>query len=229
MDGITLTKIAHELRTPLTLINSTLQMIEAQLPQMKELKYWIQLNEDFKDMADLVTSLTAFQTNTGIHPDHADLFHMLQSLRENFLRDPLGRDATISLSITPEAKEVSAAFPCDRVQIKQVFTNLIKNALEATAGQELRSLHVTLSTSHIPLSEEEAGIHFLCITIHDNGPGIPKDILPRLYTPLVSGKKTGTGIGLSIVRNIVQSHNGYMDVESTESGTTFLIYLPYTV
>ena len=81
MDGITLSKIAHELRTPLTLINSTLQLIEAQIPQMKELTYWIQLNEDFRDMNDLVDNLTSLPdtVETNEEQREVNLYHMLQS------------------------------------------------------------------------------------------------------------------------------------------------------
>ena len=91
MDGITLSKIAHELRTPLTLINSTLQLIEAQIPQMKELTYWIQLNEDFRDMNDLVDNLTSLpdtvETNEditlekGMFNHRAEFFEEVYSVR----------------------------------------------------------------------------------------------------------------------------------------------------
>lgn len=227
MDAVTLSEIAHELRTPLTLIHSTMQLIEAQLPQMKDLKYWIQLNEDLRDMAELVSSLTSFQSSIGDYPDEADLYCLLQNLRESFLSSDIGKGASLSLSATEEAKNIAESFHCDRIRLKQACTNLIKNALEATLGQACRDIRITLSTSHIPLTEDVPDLHFLCITIRDNGPGIPPDILPHLYTPFVSGKKNGTGIGLSITRSIVQEHNGYLDVETSPSGTAFLICLPY--
>ena len=227
MDTVTLSKIAHELRTPLTLIHSTMQLIEAQLPQMKELKYWIRLNEDFRDMTELVTSLTSFQSGTGDYPDEVDLYCLLQNLRESFLSADIGKGASLSLSATEEAKNIAESFHCDRIRLKQACTNLIKNALEATLGQIHRDIGITLSTSHIPLNEDTSGLHFLCITVRDNGPGIPPEILPHLYTPFVSGKKSGTGIGLSITRSSVLEHNGYLDVETSPAGTTFLIYLPY--
>ncbi len=229
MDGITLSKIAHELRTPLTLINSTLQLIEAQLPQMKELKYWIQLNEDFRDMNDLVDNLTTLPDTKEAMEERQEvnLYHMLQTLQDGFLRNPIGREASLSLSSTAEAREIASHFPCDRVQIKQVFTNLMKNALEATLHQEERTVQVSLSTRQVPLSNGKATLHFLRVSVHDNGSGIPKEILPQIYTPFVSGKKNGTGIGLSIVENLVHQHNGYLEVESGSSGTTFSVFLPY--
>lgn len=232
MDGMTLSKIAHELRTPLTLINSTLQMIEAQLPQMKELKYWIQLNEDFRDMNDLVTKLTAEPTEQNFDKEieqreEIDLYRMLQNLQDSFLLNPLGKGAFLSLAATAEAREVASHFSCARIPIKQVFTNLIKNALEATESQAKRRIQVSLSITHIPLSNEKPDLHFLCTSVCDNGPGIPQEILPHLYTPFVSGKKNGVGIGLSVVENIVHNHHGYLEVESNSSGTSFFVYLPY--
>ena len=148
MDGITLSKIAHELRTPLTLINSTLQLIEAQIPQMKELTYWIQLNEDFRDMNDLVDNLTSLPdtVETNEEQREVNLYHMLQSLQDSFLRNPIGQEVSLSLSSTIDAREIASHFPCDRVPVKQVFTNLMKNALEATLHQEQRTVQVSLST-----------------------------------------------------------------------------------
>ena len=229
MDGITLSKIAHELRTPLTLINSTLQLIEAQIPQMKELTYWIQLNEDFRDMNDLVDNLTSLPdtVETNEEQGETNLYHLLQSLKDSFLRNPIRQEVSLSLCSTIDACDIASHFPCDRVPVKQVFTNLMKNALEATLHQEQRTVQVSLSTRHVPLSNGKATLHFLRIAIHDNGSGIPQEILPHLYTPFVSDKKNGTGIGLSIVENLVHQQGGYLEVESGSSGTTFSVFLPY--
>lgn len=227
MDGVTLSKIAHELRTPLTLINSTLQMIESQLPQMKEFKYWIRLNEDFNDMTDLVSSLTTFQCAGNEYPEETDLFHMLEGLREGFLLDQLGQGACLDLNATQEAGQAARHFHCNRIQMKEVFTNLIKNALEASLSQKERLISVTLSTRHLHMPDGQNDIHFLCAAIRDNGPGIPQELLPRLFTPFASGHNNGTGLGLYIVHNIVTAHNGYLDVETGASGSTFFVYLPY--
>ena len=91
----------------------------------------------------------------------------------------------------------------------------------------LTFVQVSLSTRHVPLSNGKATLHFLRVAIHDNGSGIPQEILPHLYTPFVSDKKNGTGIGLSIVENLVHQQGGYLEVESGSSGTTFSVFLPY--
>jgi signal transduction histidine kinase len=62
------------------------------------------------------------------------------------------------------------------------------------------------------------------VSIADTGPGIPKEILERIFDPYVSGKKTGTGLGLSITKRMVDAHQGRIEVDSFTSGTIFRIF-----
>ncbi|MDF4602125.1 ATP-binding protein, partial [Vibrio parahaemolyticus] len=64
------------------------------------------------------------------------------------------------------------------------------------------------------------------VEITDNGPGIPPELQDTLFYPMVSGREGGTGLGLSISQNLIDQHNGKIDVESWPGHTTFTIYLP---
>jgi two-component system, LuxR family, sensor kinase FixL len=106
----------------------------------------------------------------------------------------------------------------NRVQIHQVIINLIRNAFEAMADQEMRQ--VTLSTRALDDDMIE-------IAIADIGPGIPANIADRLFEPFVSSKHDGTGLGLSISRSIIEAHDGQLTAEPNPGGgTIFRFTLP---
>lgn len=103
----------------------------------------------------------------------------------------------------------------DSTQLSQVFLNLLINASQAIPEKGT----VTLSTS-----EDTDNVY---IKISDTGPGIAPDVLPKIFDPFFSTKKTGSGLGLSVSYNIIKSHKGQIKAESTlGKGTTFTISLP---
>jgi two-component system sensor kinase FixL len=107
----------------------------------------------------------------------------------------------------------------DRVQIQQVLINLVRNALEAMERSERRELRITTRYLHDTGQAE--------VTVADTGPGIAPEIASRLFQPFVSSKKTGMGLGLSICRDIVESHGGVLSVVAGEpNGTVFSMTLP---
>ena len=103
----------------------------------------------------------------------------------------------------------------DLMQIQQVFHNLTLNAVQAMEGKR----HIRITASHEPTEE--------VITIHDDGPGIPPEIRSQLFEPLVTTKAKGTGLGLTICRQILERHGGSIELADEPSpGTTFQIRLP---
>jgi signal transduction histidine kinase len=106
----------------------------------------------------------------------------------------------------------------DSEQILEVFTNIIKNALQALEGISNGDIIVMLKDG-----EEE-----VCITISDNGHGINEDIRDRIFTPNFTTKSTGTGLGLAISKNIVEGSEGRISFETSQKGTKFFVYLKKT-
>jgi two-component system NtrC family sensor kinase len=110
----------------------------------------------------------------------------------------------------------------DREQIKQVFLNILLNAIEATPEKG----KITVGTRAFlkPNGEPYVQIEFT-----DTGSGIPQDQLEEIFNPFFTTKTTGSGLGLSISNQIVQDHKGYIDVESQiGKGSSFFINLPVT-
>jgi two-component system, LuxR family, sensor kinase FixL len=106
----------------------------------------------------------------------------------------------------------------DKVQIQQVLVNLIRNSIEAMAEAERRVLTIRIALTNAALVE---------ISVADTGPGIPEDIMAKLFRPFMTTKPKGMGIGLSISRSIVQAHGGELRAErNADGGATFRVTLP---
>ena len=140
------------------------------------------------------------------------LRHLLQSVVTLFTQE-LERDTiSLALDITPEHLE----FNTDAAQIEQALINLIKNAIEA-----LREHQAPAAGKHIFL---RAYIHpqgKLVIDVEDNGPGIAEDKRAQIFVPFYTSKRTGTGIGLFVVQQIMQAHGGSVNYLALPHGSCF--------
>jgi signal transduction histidine kinase len=105
-------------------------------------------------------------------------------------------------------------FTGDRESIKGALANLVCNALEAGAA-----------SPRVELGAECRGAH-VWLTVTDNGPGLPADVMPRLFEPFFTTRTQGTGLGLAIVHAVTEAHGGEVLVDSGADGTTFALCLP---
>ena len=105
----------------------------------------------------------------------------------------------------------------DRTHINRLFTNLIRNALQAIPeGQR----------AHLVIEESISG-HRVLVTVADNGTGIPVDLRSKIFTPNFTTKTSGTGLGLAMCKSIVEQSKGNIWFETnTGKGTTFFVELP---
>jgi signal transduction histidine kinase/ActR/RegA family two-component response regulator len=119
------------------------------------------------------------------------------------------------------------------VHIRKVVMNLVSNALEAVEGGG----HVTISTVNRYIDKPLRGYdnvnvgEYVVLAVSDDGSGISSDDLERIFEPFYTKKvmgRSGTGLGLAVVWNVVQDHKGYIDVTTDENGTTFELFFPVT-
>jgi signal transduction histidine kinase len=114
-----------------------------------------------------------------------------------------------------DGSSIEHQIKADRSQIEQVLINLIKNAFESGATE------VEVKTQFSPLLGEGSGVRLF---VRDNGAGMPADVLEHAFIPFYTTKTTGTGIGLSLCRQIILKHGGTIHIESEEKkGTTIEI------
>jgi two-component system sensor kinase FixL len=112
----------------------------------------------------------------------------------------------------------------DRVQIQQVLVNLIRNAVEAMAGEDA---HEAPPRREVIITAAPAGPEMVEVSVADTGPGLPPEVVDRLFEPFVSTKPNGMGVGLSICRTIVSMHDGRLWAEPNgEAGTVFRFTVP---
>ncbi len=208
-------QISHEIRNPLTLIKSTAQLIESGHPEVKEFKYWTQLTEDINGLENLLTELCLYNNSESVSKQNQDFLLLLKSVINSF--SPLAEQSDIDLSLTITEEDVPyySSYSLDPIKMKQVFTNLIRNAFEAT--QKGNYINIECSVS-LPSQ--------LIIAIHNNGKLIPADELPTIFNPFVTYKSGGSGLGLAISSNIIAAHNGIIQVTSSVEKTSFIIQLP---
>ena len=107
--------------------------------------------------------------------------------------------------------------------------NITRNACQALQNTE--RARVTFTTRVVRQftigSVRHKQIMHLCVT--DNGPGIPENLIDRIFFPMISGRSQGSGLGLSISQNIISQHGGALQVSSRPGSTTFSVYLPFSI
>jgi Signal transduction histidine kinase len=120
-------------------------------------------------------------------------------------------------------------WPCDadETQISQVISNLLDNARQAMPRGGTVAISVANIAEMGPSIVPEPPRLNVKISIRDHGPGIPKELLPRVFDPFFSAKQKGSGLGLATAFSIVKKHDGHIEVESEPGkGTAFIIFLP---
>lgn len=142
-----------------------------------------------------------------------DLFSFIENL-EQLLVDTFEKNK-IEFQLSLPSSSVS--FPGDQYLLEQVFINLFTNAIEALAETQSPTLQLHCSQ----------GNNKLLFKLQDNGPGMTDDVFTQIFIPFYTTKEKGTGIGLSISKQIIQSHQGQLFVESEVGlGSSFFIELP---
>lgn len=122
------------------------------------------------------------------------------------------------LELRDEENGVDVHCYADAFRIEQIFQNLFDNSLAACSGPT----EVTVRCAETELANQPA----LQIRVRDNGPGIPAEVCPKLFEPFFTTKTRGTGLGLCIVKRIVEAHGGQLELHDGGPGAEFIITLP---
>ena len=216
----TTSMFVHELRNPLSLLKGTIQYIELKHPEAREFKYWDQIQDLANDMEHIMADASLLNAYSYLIKDNTNLITLISSIISNFMPQALTLQIDFSITIDPNSEEYFTSYSCDSTKLKQAISNLIKNALEATTSGNF--IHIDLKY----LPEESTSLPKLFIQISNNGSPIPADVIKNIFIPFVTYKKGGTGVGLALVKKVVDLHYGSICVESREDLTAFTILLP---
>ena len=208
--------VAHELNNPLTVLVGASDILEQQAPEA--LKEYAQMIRESTDAArSIVRGLLTFGRQMPLERRHVMLDELIEKVLALTAADLRIESVKVDREMAPDLPPVWA----DGNQLQQVLVNLVTNAKQAMAEQPEGQRRLRVSTSAI-------GSDRVQITVEDTGPGIPAEVLPKIFDPFVTTKgSAGTGLGLSISYGIVREHGGLLTADSRPGhGATFTIDLP---
>ncbi len=204
--GTMASRIAHDLKQPLTIMYTYAEMLTPEILSKldsKDKEKWLRLQNSIFDMNRIIEDVLDFARTTEIKKKKSSLLSIMR-LALNHVKSSYGIEINL-----PE-KDIS--LNCDSRKIEGVMSNLLNNAVQALDGQGEIDVSVSLDSK------------FVTIQIKDSGSGIPDENLDKIFEPMFTTKKTGTGLGLVICKSIVEQHGGSISVSNKP--TTFTIKLP---
>ena len=219
--------IAHEVKNPLAGIEVMAGILKRQLTDSEDAQSILgDIIKEAKMANAIVLEVLEFVRPIRLQVERisvSDAIRDAVSMAESHV--PRG-----NVDVSVEVAEPLPAIQGDPHQLRQLFTNLLTNAFEALAGRG----SVTIVASCIAEEEPTAGgdAHngpSVQVEVADNGPGVPPDVMDRIFSPFFTTKPQGSGLGLAIVRKIVDAHDGRIDVDARRGGgTLFRVTLPVT-
>jgi PAS domain S-box-containing protein len=205
-------QVAHEIRNPLSSIGLNAELLEDDLAHTEEGRRLLKAIQSEVDRLAAITEEYLRYARLPIPQLRPLSLHGFLSSLCDFLRpETEARKVQLRLQLSPGELELRA----DESQLRQALLNLIRNAFEALSE---KGTLVLLRASR----EEE----FAEIAVTDDGPGIPEEVLPRIFEPFFSTKSGGTGLGLALTQQLIEGHGGQLSVKTSPNGTTFLLRLP---
>lgn len=204
--------VAHEINNPAAIIRGNAEILRRKLPaEASGREEAVEILESTERISRITQNLLIFAREQTLRPEEVEINRLLlEVVAQAPHHVPLG-EVKVEQSHDPRLPP----FLGDREKLRQVFTNLVINALEAMGGEGILKVSTFLDGG-------EVGV---CIA--DSGPGIPPDQKARIFHPFYTTKKTGTGLGLSVSYGIVQAMGGSIEVQSEEGkGAVFKVRLP---
>jgi two-component system nitrogen regulation sensor histidine kinase GlnL len=213
-------QLAHEVKNPLGGLRGAAQLLERQLPEPDLRAYTRVIIEEADRLASLVDGIL----HAGGAPKLEELnLHRVTEHVAQLIEAEKPAGVELVRDYDPSLPPLQG----DRSQLIQAFLNIARNALQAV-GERGRLIFRTRALSNFTLGGEPHRL-VLSAEVEDSGPGIPEELKETIFYPLVTGKPTGTGLGLTIAQDLVARHGGLIEFTSQPGRTVFQLRLPVTV
>ncbi|SHF68729.1 hypothetical protein SAMN05444483_10250 [Salegentibacter echinorum] len=206
-------QVAHEIKNPLTPMRLSVQSFERNFDkndpeiEQKVAEYASILINQIDTMSSIAAAFSNFAKMPAQQSELLNVPKIVKLALDIFNED--------YIQFSSEKEEILAKF--DRTQLIRVITNLVKNAIQAMENQDNPRIMVSIH-------EEET---YVCVIISDNGSGISEENIAKVFEPKFTTKNSGMGLGLGMVKNIVETYNGNITFTSKRGkGTTFKLRFP---
>ena len=212
--------LAHEIKNPLSGIRGAAQLLSQKIEDPKKKEF---ANIILKE-SDRLTNIVNKVSDNGFRLEQTyQNIHTILEKIPAFIKNIENQKIQIVKDYDPSLPLIEV----DNSLISQVFFNLATNSIEAFKKKNTSGKIIIRSRVAFEVYINNKKFKTACqIDFIDNGPGIPDDIIDSIFFPLVSSKEIASGLGLSIVKGIINQHGGSIDCSSDETGTTFTILLP---
>lgn len=207
-------QVAHEIKNPLTPMKLSIQQLlrvyDPNDPKSEEKlnKVAHSIIEQIDALTNIANEFSNFAKMPTLKREEINIVQLIEGVKSVF-----GGEALITIVVSSDEVKLAA----DKDQLVRVFNNLIKNAIQATPSERQPEVQVSITSD----------AQYIRISITDNGSGISEEQADKIFVPYFTTKGTGTGIGLAMVKQIIENHGGTIQFESqVGEGTTFTIVLP---
>lgn len=200
-------RISHDLRNPLSVIKNTVDLMKIRNPVDEKTKAdLLRLDRAVMRMAHQVDEVLDYVSPKPLNIQSHSVRDILINTLERISNPP---------GVSIELSQNDVQLKCDYEKLEAVFVNLITNAIQAMNN---------IGQIYLRIKEESENV---VVEVEDTGPGIPDDVLPKIFDPLFTTRQVGTGLGLVSCKAIVEKHNGTIDIHTrVGKGTIFIIRLP---
>ncbi len=208
--------VGHEIRNPLAVINNSIYFIKTKLstgqePDPKIAKHIKIIESEIQQANGIINEILTYSRQREMQVERVKLNHWLEELLSVY---PFPAHIVVDKSFDPR----DATLDIDATEMQQAIRNLIGNGIEVMPPPKGGRVIVRTAVAEPGWVEIDVG---------DTGAGIPQDVLDKIFAPFFTTKARGTGLGLAVVRKVIDRHKGRVDVESQVGvGTTFKLFLP---
>ena len=212
-------EVIHEINNPLTVIQGYIQLLLGEISandgqSSPEIKKWLSLIQEEVIRCQALTKSTLSFSRDRMEMDEVNILGIIHKIISLMKNSNLAKNIRFDLKVGEDIPLIKG----DPNQIHQAFMNIILNSIEAMNEKPDGKIEITVNKNP----------DRVMVIFKDNGPGIPKEILPKVFEPFYTTKNAkGTGLGLFITKKIIEKHGGKIKAKSEPGkGTTFYIELP---
>lgn len=202
--------IFHEIKNSITLVNSSLQLVAKKHPEVCDFDYWNETMSEIDFLKNMVTQLSSVRLYEHLNVMQVNMYSFIYQIT-SAIRTLSWNDFTCNVILEEDLPLIEL----DPQLLKQAIVNIIKNAYEAMNCTGTATLHIFYQDN------------LMHITVTDHGGGLDPALADSIFQPFITSKTGGSGLGLVITKQIIESHHGTLNcISRPGDGCTFTITLP---